>query len=151
MNDQEGDHDASHNTGDSVAYQKFGEAAIGGFQVVPDILLKRQGELGLTNVELVVLLNILMHWWTPGKNPYPRPSTIAHRMNSSTRTIQRAIAALEEKRLLLRENDLHRTYLNPQPLVVKLAELVRSDEHYQYRKSLHMKHKDQTQADNPTE
>jgi hypothetical protein len=120
---------------DSIAYEKFGEAAVGGFQIVPDILFKRQGELKISNVEMVVLLNILMHWWTPGQNPYPRPSTIAHRMNSSARTTQRVVSSLEEKKLLKRIVDDNRTYLDPAPLVEKLGELVKSDEHYKYRKS----------------
>jgi DNA-binding MarR family transcriptional regulator len=120
---------------DSIAYQKFGEAAVGGFQVIPDILFKRQGELKISNVELVVILNILMHWWTPGQNPYPRPSTIAHRMNSSTRTTQRVISSLEDKKLLKRVVDANRIYLDPAPLVEKMIELVKSDEHYQYRKN----------------
>lgn len=33
----------------------------GGFQAVPDILLKQQGAMGLSATDLVVLLNILMY------------------------------------------------------------------------------------------
>lgn len=122
---------------DSIVVRKFGEAAKAGFQVVPDVLLKNQEKLGISHVEMVVLLNILMHWWTPGQNPYPRASTIAKRMKSSHRTVQRAIAALEDK-LILRKVELQgKTTFDPAPLVSKLEALVKDDVHYQYRRELH--------------
>lgn len=131
---------------DGAAAQKFGEAAIGGFQIVPDILLKSQAELRVTNVEMVVLLNILMHWWTPGQSPYPRPSTISKRIGASTRTTQRAISALEEKGILKREMEQGRIYLNPAPLVAKLNELVTHDTHYQYRKQKNQNSSDEVKG-----
>jgi len=122
---------------DSVAVKKFGEAAKAGFQVVPDILLKSQKKLGISHVEMVVLLNILMHWWTPGQNPYPRASTIAKRMKSSQRTVQRAIASLEDKVILRKVEVQGKTTFDPSPLVSKLEGLVKEDFHYQYRRDLH--------------
>jgi len=87
------------------AQLKWGHAASGGelgFQPVPDILLRKQKVLGINNTELVVLLNITLHWWMHDKWPFPRPSNIASRMGVSTRTVERAIEGLEEKGILER-------------------------------------------------
>ena len=34
-----------------------------GFTAVPDILIRSQGQLKLSTTEMVVLLNIPLHWW----------------------------------------------------------------------------------------
>ena len=73
-----------------------------GFVAVPSILLRSQARLGLTCVEVVVLTNVFMHWWQAHEWPYPRLSTIAHRMAASPRTVQRAVESLEDKGLLQR-------------------------------------------------
>lgn len=129
--------DGTSSNEESVAVQKFGEAAKAGFQIVPDTLLKNQEKLGISHVEMVVLLNILMHWWTPGQNPYPRASTIAKRMKSSQRTVQRAISSLEEKKILQRVETQGKTTFDPSLLVLKLNMLVKDDFHYHYRRELH--------------
>lgn len=89
---------------------KWRGAALGGelgYQAVPDILLRKQHILQISNTELVVLLNITLHWWKSDKWPHPRPFNIARRMGVSTRTVERAIRGLEEKKLIKRtENEL---------------------------------------------
>nr|WP_185738428.1 helix-turn-helix domain-containing protein [Variovorax beijingensis] len=52
--------------------------------------------------DLVVLLNLLSHWWYSDDKPYPRTSTIAIRMGTSPRTVQRCLEKLEEKKLIAR-------------------------------------------------
>jgi len=84
---------------------KWGVAASGGktgFQPVPDVLIKNQHRLEITNTELAVLLNVTLHWWKAEKLPHPRPSVIAHRMGVKTRTVERAITSLEQKGLMRR-------------------------------------------------
>jgi len=84
---------------------KWGVAASGGetgFQPVPDVLLKNQHRLGITNTELAVLLNVTLHWWEAKKLPHPRPSVIARRMGVKSRTVERAIMTLEQKGLMRR-------------------------------------------------
>ena len=120
----------------SAVYAKYGEASIAGFQAVPDLLLKHQARLGLTSTDLTVLLNVLMHWWYPDQKPFPRSATIAKRMDTSPRTVQRSISKMEELGLLIREAGDGKIYLNPLPLVEKLTTLARSDADYQYRRSL---------------
>lgn len=72
-----------------------------GFTAVPDILIRSQGQLKLSSTEMVVLLNILLHWWRDDEWPYPRVSTIGERMGTSRRTVERAIRSLQEKGLVV--------------------------------------------------
>lgn len=115
-------------------YAKYGEASIAGFQAVPDLLLKNQAALGLSPTDLVVLLNVLMHWWYPTQKPFPRATIISTRMGVSPRTVQRSISRLEHLDLLVRLKEGERTYLDPSPLVAKLTELAKSDTDYQIRR-----------------
>ena len=129
------DSDAPNLTVGSAVYAKYGEASIAGFQAVPDLLLKHQEDLGLSPTDLVVLLNVLMHWWYPTKKPFPRSTTIAKRMGVTPRTVQRSLLQLEELGLLVRERDeTARTYLDPAPLVEKLTTLAKTDADYQIRR-----------------
>lgn len=50
---------------------------------------------------MVVLLNILLHWWREDEWPYPRVATIGERMGTNRRTVERAIRRLQEKGLLV--------------------------------------------------
>ena len=86
----------------SAVAAKWGEAANAGFQLVPDVLLKNQSQLGLTATELVVLLNLTMHWWYPMQRPFPRSTTIANRIGVDVRTVQRAITRLSDLGLIER-------------------------------------------------
>jgi hypothetical protein len=81
------------------AETKWGSAVSSGkcgYQLVPDVLVRNQQKLGLDATDMVVLLNILMHWWerAPDKLPHPRPATIAQRIGASTRTVERHIGRL---------------------------------------------------------
>ena len=87
--------------------QKWG-SAIGrggrtGFVAIPETLLHGQRALGLSATEMMVLINVLMHWWYHDKQPFPGNSRIAKRMGVSTRTVQRAFEKLENKGLVHRE------------------------------------------------
>lgn len=73
-----------------------------GFQAIPDVLIKSQTYLGLDAIDMNILLNILMHWWTPEELPHPRPSVIAKRMNVSTRTVERHIEKMTKLNLIER-------------------------------------------------
>lgn len=118
-----------------AVYAKFREASVGGFQAVPDILLKQQAQLKLTPTDVVVLLNIMMHWWYPDQKPFLRSTSIARRMGVAPRTIQRSIRSLEELGYLSRDKDGQgRTVLDPEPLVQRLCELVKDDPDYAVRR-----------------
>lgn len=119
----------------SQIFEKWGDAARAGFQAVPDLLLKHQGRLGLNSGELVVLLNVLQHWWYAEQKPFPRPTTIARRMGSTVRTVQRALMNLEKKGALVKTQRLEddRPAFDPEPLVKKLSALAKTDPDYWHR------------------
>jgi predicted transcriptional regulator len=114
------------------AFDKWAEAASAGFQVVPDLLLKKQVELDLTTTDLVVLLNVLMHWWYADQRPFPRSSTIAARMGIDPRTVQRSLARLDELGLVKRVTEEspdgeERKVCDPAGLRQRLIELAKAD------------------------
>ena len=87
---------------DGPVRKKWGVALAAGFVVVPTVLLKAQGKLGLSSDEVMVLVNLFLTWREAADTPYPRTSTIARRMGVGERTVQRQIVKLEEKELIRR-------------------------------------------------
>jgi len=81
---------------------KWGDLGVGGFQQVPDALLRHQGALGLSPTDLVVLLNVTMHWWDSEVLPFPSTSSIARRMDTSRRTVERSLKHLKKLGLMKR-------------------------------------------------
>jgi hypothetical protein len=81
---------------------KWGKALDSGFVVIPSALLRYQYKLGINDGEVVVLMNLLMSWWKVNEFPFPQTSTLATRMNVTTRTVQRHLESLEKKRLVTR-------------------------------------------------
>lgn len=103
MNQQHGNIQQPANTASPKT--KWGPAVTSGrngYQVLPDSLVRNQKKLGLTCTDMVVLVNILMHWWEkePEKMPHPRPEQIAKRIGASSRTVQRCIGRLCKAGLL---------------------------------------------------
>src|SRR5690606_6597812 len=83
--------------------EKWGEnSLILGFTHVPTTLIYAQKELGLSSIDINILLNLLTHWWMKEEFPYYSLAGIAHRMGVSTRTVQRTLASLETKGLKVR-------------------------------------------------
>ena len=136
LDENKGDDDAAPRSAGVVSriYEKWGKAAIAGFQPVPDLLLKNQVALGLTPTDITVLLNVMMHWWYPEKMPFPRPTTIAKRMGVNVRTVQRSLSAMEAAGIIGRISSKDGpSYINPEPLVKRLSELADHDKDYQIR------------------
>ncbi|RYG29048.1 hypothetical protein EON81_27425 [bacterium] len=84
------------------AQVRWGEALTGGFTIVPDVLLKNQGKLGLGFREMCVLVQLLSFWWVADEWPRPQIGTLAKRVGSDERTVQRAIGALVDQGLIER-------------------------------------------------
>lgn len=80
----------------------IGTGGMTGFTALPNALIRGQKRLGLNSTEMMVLINILMHWWTADKRPFPSNASIAKRVGISERTVQRAIARLDSESLLRR-------------------------------------------------
>ena len=81
----------------------IGKGGNTGFVVIPEALLRGQHRLGLSATDMMVLINVLMHWWYHDKPPFPGNTGIAQRMGVSKRTVQRSFKTLEEKGLIHRD------------------------------------------------
>lgn len=101
---------------------KWGDALGAGYLVVPSALLVKQFELGLSNGELITLLNLLASWRDVDTLPCLRPSTIAKRMDVDARTVQRHISSLAAKNFIAKKLDMKTgtTHYNLYGIVVKL-------------------------------
>ena len=122
------------------ATEKWGDAAIAGFQTLPDILLKKQVELGLSATDMLVLVNLTLHWWYRDQRPFPRSATIAKRMGVEPRTVQRSLKKMIDTGQLARveeedEAGETRHVIDLSALVERLELYARQDEHFQYRKN----------------
>lgn len=53
----------------SALVEKWGSALNAGFQVVPNVLLRAQSRLNLDAVDVVILLNLNLHWWQKDSLP----------------------------------------------------------------------------------
>lgn len=67
-----------------------------GYTPIPNLLLRAQGKLEISPVQMNVLLQLAEHWWEAGKDPYPAKDTIAARVGKSRRQVQRYITELEK-------------------------------------------------------
>jgi predicted transcriptional regulator len=76
-----------------------------GFVAVPLPLLRLQAKMGLTTTDVLVLINLLAHWWNPSAAVFPRTSTIARRMGINARTVQRSMRKLVRLGLAERGSD----------------------------------------------
>ena len=74
-----------------------------GFVAVPMALLRLQTKLNLTATDMLVLVNLLAHWWDPGRAVFPRSTTIATRMGVAKRTVQRSTQKMVRAGLMDRE------------------------------------------------
>lgn len=71
-----------------------------GFVAIPMALLRLQSKYELNPTDMLVLINLLAHWWDPSKPVFPRSSTIAKRMGVDLRTVQRATRKMERAGLI---------------------------------------------------
>lgn len=123
------------------AADKWQEAAKAGFQLLPDLLLRHQADLRLTATDLVVLINLTMHWWYADQRPFPRSSTIAKRMGIDRRTVQRSLAKLSEMGLVEKvieslPDGRERQVCDLTGLQSRLSDLAKSDPVYLMRSEL---------------
>lgn len=96
-----------------------------GFVAIPMALLRLQTKLKLTPTDMVVLINLLAHWWDPERAVFPRSTTIAIRMGVAKRTVQRSTrkmvnAGLIKREFLERGGQSRRTFQFT-PLAARLA------------------------------
>lgn len=76
--------------------KKWGKAVIDlGFSIFPSLIFRAQARLGLSPVQLVVLLHLADYWWQKERMPFPSKAAIAERLQLSSRQIQRYLTELE--------------------------------------------------------
>lgn len=119
---------------------KWGDAAVPGWQALPDVLLKQQTVLELSATDMLVAINLLSYWWYADNMPFPRVRTIADRMGVTARTVQRSMQKLIDKGYFERKTEVdadgkEREVLDPSGLAKELQRLARKDTSYHYRKS----------------
>ncbi|MDN8084111.1 helix-turn-helix domain-containing protein [Burkholderia multivorans] len=66
-----------------------------GWTSFPNIIFERQQALGLTPLDINILLHLAGYWWRPGENAHPSKATIAKAIGVTARTVQKRIAAME--------------------------------------------------------
>lgn len=77
--------------------KKWGKAVIKvGFLIAPSLLFRAQGRLGLSPVQLVILLHMADAWWFKSDLPWPSKRTLADRLGLSERQVQRHLHDLEK-------------------------------------------------------
>ena len=119
--------------------EKWGDAALPGWQALPDVLLKQQTVLELSATDMLVAINLLSYWWYADNLPFPRVRTIADRMGVTARTVQRSIQKMIDKGYFKKRTDVdpsgkEREVLDPSGLAKRLQELAKRDTSYHYRK-----------------
>ncbi len=83
--------------------KKWGKAVLDlGFSVFPSLVFRAQARLGLSPVQLALLLHLADYWWHREQMPYPSKATLAERMHLSPRQIQRHLTALETSGFIAR-------------------------------------------------
>jgi hypothetical protein len=64
---------------ESRVTDRYGEAGNAGWSPIPDVLLFNQHRLGIQSDDLVVLLNLMAHYYVKDEMPFTRPTTILAR------------------------------------------------------------------------
>ncbi len=78
--------------------KKWGATVISqGFCIVPALLLRAQGRLGLSATQLALILQLSEFWWEDGKLPWPKKETVAKRLGITEKQVQRLARELEQR------------------------------------------------------
>lgn len=72
------------------------------FCIVPALLLRAQGRLGISPTQLAIILQIMDYWWNPKAWPWVSKADLAARLNISEKIIQRNLKELEDAGLVRR-------------------------------------------------
>jgi DNA-binding MarR family transcriptional regulator len=72
-----------------------------GFTMVPNLLIKHQSDLNITDPEIVVLIAILSFKWTDAM-PYPSAGKLGEYTGKSTKSVRDKLRSLETKGIIKR-------------------------------------------------
>lgn len=74
-----------------------------GYTAIPSILIQAQSRLGISPLQLNILIQLLDYWHEPERKPFPTKDQLAKRISVTAKTIQINIRALEKAGLVRRE------------------------------------------------
>lgn len=74
-----------------------------GYTGVPSVLIQAQCRLGITPLQMNIIVQLLDYWREPERRPFPTKKEIGARINVSDKTIQNNIRQLEKAGLIHRE------------------------------------------------
>lgn len=73
-----------------------------GWTALPSIILDKQHALGITPLDLNILMQLAKHWWKKDDLPYPSKDTLAKAIGVDASTIRRRIQRMESEGLIRR-------------------------------------------------
>jgi predicted transcriptional regulator len=99
-----------------------------GFCILPSLLFRAQGRLGLKCTHLAVILQLAEFWWHDDALPWPKKQTIADRIGLKEKQVQRLVRDLEQRGYIKRQTRMSphgqtSNAYNLSGLVQKLKEL----------------------------
>lgn len=74
-----------------------------GYTGIPSILIQVQRRLGITPLQMNIVIQLLDYWREPDRRPFPTKKDLATRINVTSKTIQNNIRQLEQAGLIRRE------------------------------------------------
>lgn len=90
--------------GPSSTQRIWGTAVLGhGFTSIPSILIQAQTRLGITPLQMNIIVQLLDYWHDPQRKPFPTKRQIGERIGVNEKTIQNNIRALETAGLVRRQ------------------------------------------------
>jgi len=110
-----------------------------GWTALPSVIIENQRQLGLTPLDLNIVLYLASKWWTAEGKPFPSKSTMAKAMDVHPRTIQKHVAALEAAGYIRREE--RRTDLGSKTNIYHLDGLIKAAKPFAEEKLGEMKDK----------
>ena len=110
-----------------------------GWTALPSVIIENQKQLGLSPLDLNIVLYLASKWWTAEGKPYPSKSTMAKAMDVHPRTIQKHVAGLEGAGYLRREE--RRTETGSKTNIYHLDGLIKAAKPFAEEKLAEMKDK----------
>lgn len=110
-----------------------------GWTALPSVIIENQRQLGLTPLDLNIVLYLASKWWTAEGKPFPSKSTMARAMDVHPRTIQKHVAALEAAGYIRREE--RRTDVGSKTNIYHLDGLIKAAKPFAEEKLAEMKDK----------
>jgi len=104
---------------------KYGKKVMeNGYTMVPSILLRAQGRLGLSPTHLTILLQLMEYWWYKDNPARPSQKSLAERTGMKVRTLQRHLKVLKDGGFITIEERHHPGHNGNQPNIYHLDGLV---------------------------